>query len=460
MRRIGLFGGKFNPVHLGHLIAAQAALDTLPLDQIIFVPVGTPALSEHPELASGVDRIEMLRLAIEDNPRFDVSDLEVLRSGKSTTLDTVRAFLSQNSNVELTFLLGTDVLDRLHLWHGIEELRRLCRFAVLVRADHDRPTIEPDLVRVFVPPTELSSTQVRANCLQRHAPIDSMVPPRVATYIAAHDLYGPAKLLQRLEQGLANTKPRIVACSGGVDSMLLATIAHRLAPGATAIAHAIGPAVPEEASDRVKAWAWQEDWKLELIETREFADERYLANPVNRCYFCKSHLYESLKSIAEHMSGRATLLSGANTDDLGEYRPGLNAAAEFGVQHPFIEAGINKLGIRALARHLALPFADIPAAPCLASRIYTGTPVTVGRLRAVEAAERWIRSRTGATVVRCRIKNDQMLIETKAEERQLISDSVLAAILHVVQRKDHTIRAALLDPEPYRPGRAFVGKSQ
>jgi hypothetical protein len=140
--------------------------------------------------------------------------------------------------------------------------------------------------------------------------------------------------LARLEQVIAAISPRIIACSGGIDSMLLATVAHRGEPGATTVAHAISPAVPAAATSRVQAWAQREGWRLEIVRSGEFDSEDYLSNPVNRCYYCKSKLYDSLDRIARAIGAESTLMSGANTDDLGEYRPGLNAAQEHAVRPP------------------------------------------------------------------------------------------------------------------------------
>ncbi len=455
--RLGLFGGKLNPVHLGHLVAAQAAAEALALDRLVFVPAGRPMLKDSPELADGTARLAMLRLAVGINPLYDVSDIEVARPGKSVTIDTVRRFRAEYPDAEITFLLGSDVIDRLHLWREIDELRRLCRFAVLVRAGEDRPDVEPDIPRLHVPAIDISSTVLRARCL-KHQAVDFLTPPPVADYIERHALYSPTALLQQLQAVLNGIGPRVVCCSGGVDSMLLATVAHRLAPAETVIAHAISPAVPDEASARVRSWAEHEGWKLEQVSSNEFADERYLANPVNRCYFCKSHLYDTLKTIAAEMPRGAIMLSGANTDDLGEYRPGLTAAAEYNVRHPFVETGINKAAIRAIAAQLGLPFADLPAAPCLASRVYTGTRVTPERMRAIEAAEHAIREATGVKVVRARVRESQMIVEMLESERNLGSAAVLAEALRRAQSAEPGIAGIGLDPKPYRPGRAFVGE--
>ncbi len=259
----------------------------------------------------------------------------------------------------------------------------------------------------------------------------------------------------RLRAVVDRRAPCWIACSGGIDSLLLATLAHRWAADQTVVVHAISPAVPEAATQRVRDWASREGWNLRVLDAGEYADPRYRANPVDRCYYCKSHLYETLAAL-RRARGRAegTLLSGTNRDDLHEYRPGLRAAAEAGVVHPFVEAGIGKEEIRRIARALDLPFAELPASPCLASRFYTGTPVAADVLRAVDRAEHAIRTLTGIRVVRCRIRDDWMWIETEAADRAAIDQRVLAEAEKVVRAATAKIVRVVLDPDPYASGRA------
>ena len=266
-----------------------------------------------------------------------------------------------------------------------------------------------------------------------------------------------AEPAQRLRQLLAKMPTRVIACSGGIDSMLLATLAGRLEQGQTLVVHALSPAVPAEATARLRHWAAREGWRLRTLESGEFDSEDYLSNPVNRCYYCKHNLYDSLTRVARAVDTGASVCSGANTDDLGEYRPGLQAAELFHVRHPYIEAGVDKATIRALARELALPFAEIPASPCLASRLYTGTRVTAERLRAVEAAEALIRSTAGIEVVRCRVREQAMIVEVSACDRDKITLDVLDALQQLMRRNNFPLLTVELDAEPYRPGRAFVG---
>ena len=252
---------------------------------------------------------------------------------------------------------------------------------------------------------------------------------------------------------------RIVACSGGIDSLLLAHVAHSADPAATTIAHTITPAVPGDGTARVVDHAERGDWDLHLVRSGEFDDEAYLANPTDRCYHCKSNLYDAVIALRDesHLAQHAAILSGANLDDLGEYRPGLAAAAEREVRHPYVEAGISKAEIRSMARHLGLAEADLPASPCLASRLYTGTRVTPSRLRAIEAGEALVRERSGVAVVRCRVRETAVLVEVADVDRDLIDDRLLAGLAATMRSIEPSITSVELDALCYEPGRAFVG---
>jgi uncharacterized protein len=276
------------------------------------------------------------------------------------------------------------------------------------------------------------------------------------------------KKIKKLNSIFSKMGPRIVAASGGLDSLLLATLSHRADPDRTLVAHGSSPAVPKEAQERLKKFAKEHGWNLVCVKTDEFDDEAYLGNPYDRCYFCKTHLYGLLKQLQydatkknfsrlRHRTGQAcVILSGANIDDLGEHRPGLRAAAEAGVRHPFIEAGIGKADIRGIARDLGLPFWDLAASPCLASRIYTGTRITPERLALVDAAEIRLRKLTGAKVVRCRLKERRMLVEVPADDRKKFKPAVLDVLRKELLNNGSNLNELILDEKPYRPGRAFV----
>jgi len=152
----------------------------------------------------------------------------------------------------------------------------------------------------------------------------------------------------------------------------------------------------------------------------------------------------------------AVILSGANTDDLGEYRPGLVAADEHQVRHPYIEANWTKAAIRGRATEFGLPEASLPASPCLASRIYTGTRVTADRLQAIEAGERVVTEMTGIAVVRCRVRDTHVTIEVHDGERSLITESVVHAVHTTMKAIEPGIESTQLDDQPYKAGRAFL----
>lgn len=263
----------------------------------------------------------------------------------------------------------------------------------------------------------------------------------------------------RLVAVLERYPRRVIACSGGVDSLLLADVAHDLRPRTTIVAHSVSPAVPPSATRRVRAAASDLGWRLELIESQEFSDPRYLSNPRNRCYFCKSHLYSELDRVSSAVQWRGatwTVMSGANVDDLGEYRPGLVAADEHAVIHPFVEAQMTKADIRALACDRGREWHALPAAPCLASRLYTGTAVSADLLRAVDVGEEVLRHRTGLEVVRCRINGDDVIVEVGADKRDRVTPALLKETLATMRREAPRLRSINLDDAPYAPGRAFL----
>jgi uncharacterized protein len=263
---------------------------------------------------------------------------------------------------------------------------------------------------------------------------------------------------ERLRQALSDVPSRIVACSGGIDSLVLATVAHLADPGRTVVAHTVTPAVPTDGTGRVMAYAVREGWQLEVVRSKEFDDERYLRNPTDRCYYCKTHLYTAISDIASAATGwrAATILSGANVDDLGEYRPGLLAAAEHDVRHPYIEAGLGKADVRAIARQLGLPDAELPASPCLASRLYTGTRVSAERLRAVEAGEAVLRQLAGINVARCRVRGAEVLVEVPEDARDMVTEDVLAAVARAMAAISPVLGRVSLDDRPYRAGQAIL----
>lgn len=210
---------------------------------------------------------------------------------------------------------------------------------------------------------------------------------------------------------LEECRPAAVALSGGVDSMTLAHVAHRVLGREVEMFHAASPAVPRDAGRRITEHAAREGWRLRVIDAGEFANEQYLANPANRCFFCKSSLYGTLSAQTD-----AQLLSGTNVDDLGDWRPGLLAAEDHAVRHPFVEAGMTKQEVRRVAASLGLEdVAELPAAPCLSSRVETGIRIQPRLLRAIDEAEALLRHRLRARTVRCRARGRGVVIELDPE---------------------------------------------
>ena len=261
-----------------------------------------------------------------------------------------------------------------------------------------------------------------------------------------------------LERVLGEIDRVAVAVSGGVDSMTLAVVAHRVLGGSATMLHAVSAAVPADATERVVRYARREGWRLERIDAGELHDARYVANPVNRCYFCKTNLYSTIAPLA---GAGATIVSGTNTDDLGDFRPGLAAAAEHAVRHPYVECGIGKSTVRAIAARLGLDdLAELPAAPCLSSRVETGIAIDPAVLKAIDACERMVRNATGAATVRCRVRRAAVVVELDDVALSAL-DAPARAVLagELDQRMAAAGVSRTVRFEPYRMGSAFLRPS-
>lgn len=257
----------------------------------------------------------------------------------------------------------------------------------------------------------------------------------------------PTEKLARLEEILRRHQPLLVAFSGGVDSACLLAAARRtLGDQVTAII-ADSPSLPREALRQAQALAASLGAHLEVVATAEFEDPRYVSNPLNRCYFCKSELFQRMDALARER--KAAIAYGENADDPSHLRPGSQAAAEFAVIAPLKQAGLTKAEVRELSRQWNLPTADAPAQPCLSSRIPHGTPVTRQALSLVEEGEASLR-RLGFRILRVRyLAGDQPGARVQVGPEEL--DSLLARREEITSVLHSAGFATVeIDPEGYR----------
>ena len=220
--------------------------------------------------------------------------------------------------------------------------------------------------------------------------------------------------LARLEAWFEAVPAAAVALSGGVDSSLVAFVARRQLGGSRTTAYiAVSPSLKGVDLEVATEFCGDHDIRLVEIGTAELDDPDYAANPVDRCFFCKTNLYAELSGQLPG-DGSVWMLSGTNRDDLGDWRPGLKAATASGVRSPLAECEIDKQVVRALARRFSLACWDRPASPCLASRIPYGQPVTRGKLRRIEAGET-VMNELGFPVVRVRHHEGRAVVEVPRE---------------------------------------------
>ena len=207
----------------------------------------------------------------------------------------------------------------------------------------------------------------------------------------------------------------VTAFSGGVDSALVAVVAHETLGENALAATAVSPALASRELKEAEGLAHRFRFAHRVIRTNEMDREGYTTNSPRRCYFCKTELYTHLTALAK-AENFAWVANGANTDDQGDYRPGMEAAMEHRARSPLLEAGLDKAAVRSIARHLDIPIWDKPAQPCLSSRVPYGTPVTVETLSKIERAEDFLR---GLGLREVRARHHDKLCRVEASEADM-----------------------------------------
>ena len=260
--------------------------------------------------------------------------------------------------------------------------------------------------------------------------------------------------LNTLRRMISDLQSVLIAFSGGIDSTVVLKIAHeQLGDHALAVT-AVSPTFPQVELDAAKRVAAEIGARHELVHTDQLEVPAFVQNDATRCFHCKTDLYQLLDGLREPHTSR-WIVDGTNLDDLGDDRPGIKAAREWGVRSPLVEASLSKSDVRALAQALGLSNWDKPAAACLSSRIPRGTPITIDSLRRVEQAEDILQAE-GFRHVRVREHGDVARIEVGAEEFARLNQPTLRA--HISARlRQAGFRFVCVDLEGYRPGGISLG---
>jgi uncharacterized protein len=260
--------------------------------------------------------------------------------------------------------------------------------------------------------------------------------------------------VEYLKHILKEMKTVLVAYSGGVDSTFLATVAYEaLGPGMLAVL-AYSPTYTAAERQEAEEIVRKVGFHYKTIESNEMDNTDFVANPPERCYFCRMSLFAELKEIADK-EGLAWIVDGMNYDDLSDYRPGRKAAEESGVRSPLIEAELTKEEIRRLSREKGLPTWNRPASPCLASRIPYGTPITLETLQLIAEGEQFLHN-LGLGQLRLRHHGDIARIEVDEEEMGIIlKDEIRRKIIQKLKSLGY--RYVTLDLVGYRTGSLNIG---
>ena len=242
----------------------------------------------------------------------------------------------------------------------------------------------------------------------------------------------------------------LIAYSGGIDSTLVAKVAWDVLGDRALAVTANSPSLMPEDFEDAKTQAAQMGIAHKVVETHEMDNAQYTSNPVNRCYFCKSELHDTLRPLANELDYEY-VVDGLNADDLQDYRPGIQAAKERGVRSPLAEVGITKLEVREISRQLGLPWWDKPSQPCLSSRFPYGELITTEKLHRVGRAERYMRD-LGYRNLRVRSDGETARIELMPDAiSQFVSSVDLPALVKAFQELGFTY--VTLDLEGYKSGK-------
>ncbi len=259
----------------------------------------------------------------------------------------------------------------------------------------------------------------------------------------------PRALAERLEAEIVGYRACLIAFSGGVDSGVVAAAAHRAIGDRAVAVTAVSPSLSQTLRVSAERVAHEIGIRHEWLCTEEVADPSYIANDLQRCYHCKTHLYQGLKELRRRYPN-AVIASGTNSDDLKDYRPGIQAGREADVKTPLADLGVNKAAVRQLAHYYRLSIAEQPASPCLSSRIAHGVAVTPERLRRIDEAEQWLRAR-GFVVVRVRLHAGEMArVEVGSEQLPELVASHRAELIKEFRRLG--FQAVTVDLEGFRSG--------